>query len=464
MFPRPRLITVDHLLLEEGWRGPAWLKLDAQGFIEALGEGAAPEGEAEHLPGWVLPGMPDLHSHAFQRAMTGLGEVAAAGARDDFWSWREAMYRVALRIEPDELEAIAAWLQVELLEGGYTRLGEFHYLHHAPDGRPYEDPTELAGGIVAASEGTGMGLTLLPVLYLHGGFGRPALAEQRRFVFPGVEAYLGYWQALEARLRDHPEVLLGAAPHSLRAVDPESLSALVEALDPATLKHLHAAEQPAEVEGCQEALGARPVAWLLDHQPVDERWCLVHATWLDADETRRLAASGAVAGLCPSTEASLGDGFFPAEDYLAAGGRFGIGSDSQVGASAAGELRLLEWGARLKAGRRCLLAAGLPAAEGRVGQALWQRAVEGGARALGQGGHLAVGRPADLVALDPDHPRLLGHDRESVLSAFLLGGGEGAVSEVLCQGRWVVHQGRHRERERHAQGFARAMRRLKERA
>ncbi len=315
-----------HALLPQGWQRDVRLTLSA-GRIAAVEAGQPPEPGDEHHP-LLLPGMANLHSHAHQRGMAGLAEHRGPVA-DSFWTWREAMYRHALAMQPEQLEAIAGQLYVEMLEAGYTRVGEFHYLHHDPAGQPYDNPAEMAHRLVAAAALSGIGLTLLPVFYAHAGFGGHAPgAAQRRFV-TGLDAYARLLEAAQVALHPLPGALIGVAPHSLRAVTPDELRAVLQLADGLlgadAPVHIHIAEQLQEVDDCVAWCGARPVHWLLDHAPVNPRWCLVHATHMDADETRRAADSGAIAGLCPITEANLGDGIFDAPAWLAHGGRRGSG-------------------------------------------------------------------------------------------------------------------------------------------
>jgi formimidoylglutamate deiminase len=437
-------------LLPAGWAGDVLLEIAGDGsLVAATPDQVAPPG-ARRAAGPVLPGMPNLHSHAFQRAMAGLaeraGQAGTPGEADSFWTWRQAMYGFVGRLTPAQNEAIAAQLYVEMLKAGYTAVGEFHYLHHDPDGRPYADPAEMSGRIAAAAAAAGIGLTLLPVLYAQGGFGgQPTGPGQRRFRHD-VDGFLRLVEALAVRHRGDPQVRLGIAPHSLRAVTPDQLAAAVaglHALDGTAPVHIHIAEQVREVEDCLAWSGARPVAWLLDNAAPDQRWCLVHATHMDADETARLAASGAVAGLCPTTEANLGDGLFEAPAYLAQGGRWGIGSDSHISVSPVEELRWLEYGQRLLHRRRNLLLPGNRAGAS-VGAALYAGALAGGAQALGRPiGRLAPGARADLLVLDADSPSLLGRADDVLLDALVFAGNANPVRDVMVGGRWVVEQGRH---------------------
>jgi formimidoylglutamate deiminase len=473
-----RGLAVTHLHQPGGWISPGYLTVDGQGRIASVSKVPPPDWDdaaSLRLEGYAIPGMPNLHSHAFQRAMVGRAEAATPGQADSFWSWRSAMYRVAALVEPEDLEALAAFLYVEMLEAGYTAAGEFHYLHHPPAGGHYDDPTELSRRILEAARRADIGLTHLPVLYQQGGFGRPAEDHQRRFVHADPKGYLDLVARLFEVVRGEGSsgrrhLRIGIAPHSLRAVSPEALNAAVAGLrllDDAAPVHLHIAEQMAEVEDCLAHHGRRPVALLLDTMDVDERWCLVHATHLDDAEVRDLAGSGAIAGLCPTTEANLGDGLFPAEAYLSAGGRFGVGSDSHASVSVIEELRLLEYGQRLAHRRRNVLAASETAERApaqSVGRRLFDAAVAGGAQALGlAGGDLVPGRRADLVILDPEHPRLVGHGPMTALDAWIFGAAQDAIRDVFVGGRHVVEGGRHVDREPILNDLRRTMQRLRDR-
>jgi formimidoylglutamate deiminase len=449
----------DNALLPGGWAERARLAIDARGTIAAVEVGAEPGG-AERVA-VAIPGMPNLHSHAFQRAMAGLterGGLAPGGGRDSFWTWREVMYGFVRRLGPEQVAAIAAQLYVEMLKAGFTSVAEFHYLHHGPDGTPYADRAELSVRVIESARRVGLRITHLPVLYRHGGFGgKPAAEGQRRFLHD-ADAFLALHARLETLYADVPDVRIGVAPHSLRAVSPELLSAVLAGIDRSAPIHIHIAEQTREVEECLAWSGARPVAWLLDHLPVGPRWCLVHATHMDGAETARLARTGAVAGLCPTTEANLGDGLFPLAPYLEAGGGFGIGSDSHVSVSPVEELRWLEYGQRLIRRERNITAG---EGEPHVGARLWRMALAGGATALAQPvGALAEGCAADLVALDPDHPALVGRADDSLLDALVFAGNANPVRHVMVAGRWVVRDGRHLREDETAVAYRRAVREL----
>ncbi|MFN3514986.1 MAG: formimidoylglutamate deiminase [Phenylobacterium sp.] len=436
-------------LLADGWAERVRIGIEG-GRIARIEVGCDPApGEERHAA--AVPGLCNLHSHAFQRGMAGLAEVRGP-AHDDFWTWREVMYRFLDRLTPDQVEAIAAQAYAEMLQQGFTRVGEFHYLHHDPDGRPYDRVSELAERVVAAADETGLGLTLLPVFYAHGGFGgAEANPRQRRFL-NDVESFSRLLEESRKAVAPLSDPVVGVAPHSLRAVTPEELGAVAGMAGGGPV-HIHAAEQVKEVEDCLAWSGARPVQWLLEHTAVDEAWCLIHATHLTPEETQGLAARGAVAGLCPVTEANLGDGVFPATDYLRANGRFGVGTDSNILIDAAGELRALEYAQRLTRRGRNILAA----AEGAsVGGDLFRRALAGGAQALGLAQYgIQAGAAADIVSFDLDHPSMVARARDGLLDAWIFAGGR--VDCVWRFGRKVVEAGRHRRAEAIAARYRRVL-------
>jgi len=422
------------------------------GLISVIATGVDPvPGDERHAIG--LPGLPNLHSHAFQRGMAGLAEQRGTTG-DDFWSWRELMYRFLDRLGPEDVEVIAALAYAEMLEAGFTRVGEFHYLHHDADGRPYPDRAEMAGRIAAAAERSGIALTLLPVFYAHGGFGGVAPgAAQRRFL-NDVDGYAALVEQCRAICAPLPDAVIGIAPHSLRAVTPEELRAILPLAGPGPI-HIHIAEQRKEVADCLAWSGRRPVEWLLDEMPVDARWCLVHATHVTDMECAALARSGAVAGLCPITEANLGDGIFPAAAYLSEGGAFGTGSDSNVSISATEELRVLEYGQRLSRHERCVLAG----QRASVGATLCNGALAGGSRALGAKGGIAVGHPADLVSLDGNDPALIARTGDRLLDSWIFASRAG-IDCVWRRGIRLVEGGRHVRGEEIRRRFSTVLARL----
>jgi len=444
----------DHALLPTGWATNVGIDI-RDGTICTVQANASSEGR-ERITGIALPGLPNLHSHTFQRGMGGLAETRGPRG-DSFWTWRQVMYRFLGSLTPDDIETIAAAAMVEMLEGGFTALAEFHYVHHDVDGRPYDNPAELSGRTAAAAHATGMGLTLLPVLYSHGGFGGAAPTDgQRRFI-NDVESYINLYERAKDALAPLDDAAIGIAPHSLRAVSPEALQELL-AMAPTGPVHIHIAEQIKEVEDCLAWSGQRPVEWLLDHAPVDERWCLVHATHLTPEETRRFAWSGAVAGLCPITEANLGDGIFDGVDFLRAGGVFGVGSDSNIELSAPGELKQFEYSQRLKHRARNVLAENEGESTGRV---LYEGALAGGARAVGRlVGAIDIGHRADLVVLDSEHPHLSTVSGDRWLDCYLFTTGTAAIDRVIVAGRTVVSGGRHEKRDAIMDRYAATMRRI----
>lgn len=444
----PQRFHAAQALLPQGWARE--VRIDcADGRIVAVTADAPADPGAQPL-GAVVPGLGNLHSHAFQRAMAGLTEVGGRSG-DSFWSWRELMYRFLDRLTPDDLQAVAEQAYMEMLESGFTRVGEFHYLHHAPDGRRYADHAEMSGRMAAAANATGLGLTLLPVFYAHSDFGGAApLPAQRRFLHD-VDGFAALLDGCRQALRAAPDAVLGLAPHSLRACTPQQLQALPALVDGPI--HIHIAEQVREVEACLAWSGQRPVAWLLDNAAVDARWCLVHATHLQEEEVRGIAGSRAVAGLCPVTEANLGDGLFPMREFVRHGGRFGVGSDSNVLIDAAEELRVLEYGQRLALRGRNVVSPG----ELSSGRWLYQQAQEGAAQALGVAAGLAAGAPADLVELDVAHPSLHGRMGDALLDSWVFAARGGAVRSVWRNGRQWVRDGRHVRRDEVAARYRAAL-------
>jgi formimidoylglutamate deiminase len=442
-------IFAETALLTSGWARNVRISCGGGAVIAIEPDVTAQEGDERCAI--LLPAMPNLHSHAFQRGMAGLAEIRGESA-DSFWSWREVMYRFALTMTPEQVESVAAQLYVEMLEAGFSRVGEFHYLHHDRDGRGYANIAEMGERIAAAASRTGIGLTLLPVFYAHSTFGGAAPSDgQRRFI-NDPDSFGRLLDGCRAAAGKVEGSVVGVAPHSLRAVTPEEL-AIVAAMAGDAPIHIHAAEQVKEVEDCILWSGTRPVEWLLSNADVDRRWCLIHATHMTDEESRRLAASGAVAGLCPITEANLGDGTFPAPQFVGHGGRYGIGSDSNILIGIADELRQLEYSQRLAHRARNVLAL----AGGSTGRALLDAALVGGAAALGAGdSQIATGAPADFVSLDGSHPSLAGKAGDAILDAWIFAAGS-RVDCVWVRGRKLVEDGRHYQRDEIAAKFRATM-------
>ena len=451
-------LFLDHALLPGGWARDVRITVDPAGWIVSVQEETTPRG-ASHRPGYAVPGVPNVHSHAFQRALAGLAERGSPDG-DSFWGWRKRMYDFLEALTPEDVEAIAGQLFVELLRRGFTSTVEFHYLRNAPDGRPYDDPVEMARRILAAASDTGMGLTILPTVYRASDFGgRAPTAAQRRFV-ASIEDFVGDVAVLGAEL-SRGDARVGLAAHSLRAVPAEELAVVVSAarsMDPGLPVHIHVAEQIREVEGCLRWSGARPVEWLLGNVDVDEHWSLVHATHVTEAEVRGIADSGAVVALCPATEANLGDGIFPLPDLMEAGGRYAIGTDAHVSRCPAEELRMLEYGQRLTTLTRNVAAGPHDRSTGR---SLLAAAWAGGGASCGRRvGRLAPGFRADVVVLDAEHPTLVGRTEDEVLDGWLFGGGDTPVRDVVVGGRLVVEDGHHRREDEVFRGYRAVAERL----
>jgi formiminoglutamate deiminase len=449
-------------LLPGGWAGGVRIET-AGGRISVVESGVAPR-PGDERAGIGLPGVPNVHSHAFQRGMAGLterrhvaGRAGAAPESDSFWSWREVMYRFVGRLEPEDLEAIAAQAFVEMLEAGFTRVCEFHYVHHDVGGVPYSNLAEMGARVAAAAASSGVGLTLLPVFYAHGGFGGAGAGPHQARFANDVERFGRLMEESRSVVAGLADAVVGIAPHSLRAVTPDELRAILP-LAAGGPVHIHVAEQVREVEDCVATLGARPVQWLIGEMPVDARWCLVHATHVTDDEVVALARSRAVAGLCPITEANLGDGVFPAASFRSAGGSYAIGSDSNVLISVSEELRLLEYGQRLRDGARNVLAHAPGDSTGRV---LFDEAVRGGAQASGVGGGvgLAVGAPADIISLGDD-VALAARAGDAILDSFIFASPRGVIDGVWRAGRKVVSGGVHVNRAPIAARYRATLQRL----
>ncbi|MCA3555884.1 formimidoylglutamate deiminase [Aestuariivirga sp.] len=441
-------------LTPQGWRRDVCVTVDGGGMITAVVAGSA---EGERLPGIALPAMPNVHSHAHQRFMLGLAERAGPGT-DSFWTWREAMYGFALRLSPDDLEAVAAQLYVEMLKAGFSVVGEFQYLHHQPDGAPYSDPAEMSLRCLAAAQHAAIGITILPTLYAFGGFGgQDPAAGQRRFL-NHAESFLKIVDSLSIQARGKALQRVGISPHSLRAVTPALLRDVIAGLPADAPVHVHVAEQVKEVEDCVSFCGHRPIELLMREFDLSDRWTTIHATHMTPAETAGLARSGAIAGLCPTTEANLGDGIFPATTFMGAGGAIAIGSDSHITVSPSEDLRMLEYSQRLRGRTRNALAGGPGMSTGRT---LYEAALKGGARSLRQPvGAIAPGYRADITVLDAGHPLLAGRSGDTALDTWIFSGGNALVKDVFAGGRQVVKDRHHIHEETIARNFRRALRRL----
>ena len=449
-----RKFHFDSALTPEGWSRDVTVTVDGGGMIAAVESGIS---GGERLSGIAVPAMPNVHSHAHQRFMLGLAERAGPGA-DSFWTWREAMYGFALRLSPDDLEAVAAQLYVEMLKSGFSVVGEFQYLHHQPDGTPYADPAEMSLRCFAAAQHAGIGITILPSLYAFGGFGgQDPVPGQRRFLNK-AERFLKIVDNLSIQAGGSALRRVGISPHSLRAVTPDLLREVIAGLPSDAPIHVHVAEQVKEVDDCLASHGLRPVELLMREFDLSDRWTAIHATHMTPAETAALARSGAIAGLCPTTEANLGDGNFPATAFMGEGGAIAIGSDSHITVSPAEDLRMLEYSQRLRDRTRNALAGGPGQSTGR---SLYEAALRGGARSMRQPvGAITPGCRADIAILDADHPLLAGRAQDAALDTWIFSGGNALVKDVIVGGQHVVQDRHHIHEETIARNFRAALRRL----
>ena len=449
------IVWAEQALTAAGWAEDVTVEIDGDRIAGVTADTPCPSGA--HRVGALLPAPANLHSHAFQRAMAGMTERRGPDPRDSFWTWRQLMFRFLDQLTPDDVEAIAAFVQMEMLEAGYAAVGEFHYLHHAPGGAPYERLGEMSERIAAAAAQSGIGLTLLPVLYEHGGCDRRPLGPGQIRFGNDPERFARLLEEAEAAISTlPPDARLGIAPHSLRAVSPEGLAASLE-LSQGGPVHMHLAEQKAEVEEVKAAYGARPTEWLLANAAVDGDWCLIHCTQMQREETLQLAATGAVAGLCPITESSLGDGIFDGVAWAAAGGAFGVGSDSNIRIGLSEELRTLDHSQRLRDHSRAALAT----ADRSTGRVLLESAARGGAQATARhAGAIEAGRLADLMALDTDRIDLEGRTGDMLLDSWIFASDDRAVSDVWAAGRHQVREGRHVDHDAITRRYRETARRL----
>jgi formimidoylglutamate deiminase len=439
-------IWIRNALLSDGWASNVLIDIDHSGtIIRALPE-QKPKINSEILYGALIPGITNLHSHAHQRAMAGLAEKSsrAQNSNDSFWTWRKVMYHYLEQIEPDDIYAIANQLYIEMLKFGYTGVGEFQYLHHDVSGKPYQDRAEITKQCLYAAQNTGIAITALPVLYNFGGFGSQATsAGQKRFL-NDADGFIKIVDSLAAQITGSDNVSLGIAPHSLRAINRELLQQVLSGCQYDAI-HIHVAEQLKEVEDCLAWSKQKPVEWLFNHFDVDHSWCLIHATHMTSEETLKLAHSGAVVGLCPTTEANLGDGFFDVEHYFSARGRWGIGSDSHISISPVEELRWLEYGQRLLSNQRNVINSEFLSSTGAF---LYLNALDGGAQATARAtGKIKAGYRADFIVLDTDHPRLCGRQENDLIDSWIFSGNENPVKDVFVGGVKVITDGVHPKQE-----------------
>ncbi len=472
--------SFETLLTPNGWRKNARLEVDARGRVTALELDVHRQRADIHIPGAACPGIPNLHSHSFQRAIAGLTSTRRRGSEDHFWTWRTEMYKAALLLSPEDVAAIAAQCFLEMIYSGYTSVAEFHYLHRAPNGEPYEQLSELSEAVIQASLKVGLPITHLPVLYRWSGVGSsPLLEEQRRFALT-LDEYALLIEQLDDRYRDEPRVKVGIAPHSLRAVSPYELSVITDPYfaphrhQDVRPVHIHIAEQMAEVHMWREHTGQRPIEWLLDQCEVDQRWCLVHSTHVSDEEMSKLANSGVTVGLCPSTEADLGDGIFPLVDYLELGGEYGIGSDSNLRINPAEELRLLEWGQRLHHQQRNLAFSKRVTSQiqgessdhiyDSLGQSLMLTAARGGGRAVARETGFKLGCWADWFTLDPKDVGLYAAHDHRWSDQWVFAQRRMGVNDVYIGGSRVIYEGRHPLEEEINRDYRAAITRLHERS
>ncbi len=458
----------ENILLSDGWATDKTLTIE-NGIITAIASGkniSNNKGEAEILSGTVIPGIVNCHSHAFQRAFAGFSEQGSEG-QDSFWTWRKIMYKFLTQLDHNDVQVIATQLYIEMVKAGYTRVAEFHYLHHNIDGASYvnldtdKTVTTMAQAIFAAAKHSGIGLTMLPVLYQYAGFGQQKPNDgQKRFINSSTQ-FNRLVSDCFALSKQYQNTNVGIAPHSLRAVDKEAIKIAVEhvrAIDENAPIHIHIAEQQQEVDDCLAYYKKRPVQWLLENFDLDKHWCLIHATHINEQEQHAIVASKAIAGICPTTEANLGDGIFPTAEFLALNGTFAIGSDSHISISPIEELRWLEYAQRLNKQQRAVLSTNEQAS---VGQNLWQKAAIGGAQSTNTNtGSLAVGKQADLLVLDGKQTRLFASNNQHLLDSIIFASQQNVVKDVMVNGHWIVQNGKHAQEQHSAEKFAKLLKKL----
>jgi formimidoylglutamate deiminase len=451
---------IAELLTETGWQKNMYVSLNDGGRITAISKKRPSSVSIEDISDWVIPGLTNAHSHAFQYAMAGLAEYAhVGGATDDFWTWRKAMYELALQLSPDQFEAIAAMVYAEMLRFGYTSVVEFHYLHHDPKGRAYANPLEMSERLAAAAKTAGIHLCIIPVYYRQGDFGKPAQESQRRFLFGDLDQYDNYYSKLQKYLLRYTEADFGVGIHSLRAANVDEVKHILYASRLQVPKHLHIAEQAKEVEACERHLGKRPVEWLLELFDLNANYNLVHATHMNESEVQTLAKTDATVVICPSTEANLGDGFFSTAEYVRAGGRWTIGSDSQIQLSPFEDLRWLDYQQRLIFKKRNVLVEGKTLESGTM---LFHEAWQRGRLAAGRqsAAYFAVGDIFEGVVIDKDQPLFIGKGPEKRLSAMIYGSDSQCLKGTIRKSKWLVKDNEHSRRVAIRAAYEAAMKRL----
>jgi formimidoylglutamate deiminase len=445
------------LLQREGWLSPAFIGVDTSGLIQYLSR-HAPENKVEAIEGFALPGFQNAHSHAFQYAMAGLAENHPAGTSDDFWTWREEMYKCALAVNPDQVEAIAAMLYAEMVRVGYTHVAEFHYLHYDKDGREYSHLAEIGERLVAAAKAAGIKITLIPVFYQRGGFGQEPQPRQKRFISKTVEDYFKLFDASKNVLKNYPDAKLGFSVHSLRAVDLNDIKVAFN-VGPKDLPfHLHVAEQKKEIEDCLAYCSKRPMQWLLENLPLDERFHLVHSTHLNDDELKDLAVSKAHVVLCPSTEGNLGDGIFRMKEYAKLGGHWSIGTDSHIGLNPLEEFRMIDYRQRLITNQRNTF-------HGDAAAYLVNESISSGRKAMGNSSsdNFEIGKPLDAVVFNAKSHLVSETSEKNRLAAILYTSDSSRILGTLVNGKWIVKQQHHESGQAIKESFSKSMRELKNR-
>lgn len=418
------------ILLKDGWHNNTSIETE-NGVITDI----VINQNKESIPfeGIYIPGFLNAHSHSFQYAMAGLAEVHKSHNSDDFWSWRESMYSLALRLDPDQFEHVATKLYAEMLKHGWTNVAEFHYVHHDKDGKPYANLSEMGERVISAAKKVGLNITLIPIFYQKGGFGKPHNEKQKRFISKDLDAYIKLLEASEKSTQHYNGASIAIGVHSLRGVDPETVKELTQQMNPDLPFHIHISEQLKEVEDSLNYLNKRPVEWLLDNCNVNENYHLVHATHLISDEILRIAESGANVVICPSTEGNLGDGIFPLVDYQNKGGKWSIGTDSHIGLNPLEELRILDYGQRLTTHKRNVFTC-----EGNTnsGHYAMEKTTISGKKAMGENetDFFNIGDYFNACVLNENQPLIASSTPDNLLSTLIYAGDRLFIEKVITQG------------------------------